>query len=74
MLKDEQHAITFDDFDNILTMAKTSYNNYSVPMYLTNKRVDNHYVGNIILVEAVIAYLNRAGLLNKPVKMDITKK
>lgn len=69
-----EHILTNSDFQSIISSAKQNFINLNLPMTISNKVVGPNETLNVAVILAVISYLNRAGILRKLVKFDITTK
>jgi hypothetical protein len=67
------HQITYRDYFNIISDAKTVFTNMKLPMKLTKKTLDANELVPASIVDAFLLYLNRHGLLKKDVKLDRTE-
>lgn len=66
------HLLTMSDFHFIVSTAKQNFVNLTLPMTISKRELYPSDAPNVAVVEAVISYLNRAGILRKLVKLDIT--
>jgi len=73
-LEKTEHLLTMNDFQSIIGTAKQNFVNLILPMTISNKAVNATETPNVAVIQAVISYLNNAGTLRKPVKLDITTK
>lgn len=69
-----EHLLTMGDFHFIVGTAKQNFVNMTLPMTISNRELYPSDAPNVAVVEAVISYLNKAGILRKLVKIDVTTK
>jgi hypothetical protein len=69
-----EHILTMSDLQSIIGTAKQNFVNLTLPMTISNKAVSPNDTTNVAVVQSVISYLNKAGILRKLVKFDITTK
>ena len=62
--------IDYKDIDVIISNAKTLYSRTSLPMFISGKKIPQDEVGNILLMESFLSFLNNKGLLNSEVKFN----
>lgn len=67
------HMLTSGDFHEIVSYAKAQYVNTTLPMKISKKEIYPSEVGHVLMIEAVIAHLNRFKLLKKLVRFDYNK-
>lgn len=65
-----EHAINYYDLQNIISVAKNGWTRETLPMFVSGKQIESSEVGNAMVVEATLGYLNRHTLLKKLVKFD----
>jgi hypothetical protein len=65
-----EHSISHSDFQFILSVAKNLWTKERIPMYISNKKVDNSDIGNAMVIDSVLNYLNMNHLLRKTVRFD----
>lgn len=68
------HLLTMGDFREIISYAKGQFIQISLPATISNKEVYPTEVPHIMMIEAVIAHLNRYKILKRLVKIDFTTK
>lgn len=73
-LEKTEHILTMSDFQNIVGTAKQNFVNLILPMTISNRALNASETPNVAVVQAMISYLNNAGILRKMVKIDITTK
>ena len=73
-LEKTEHLLTMSDFHFIVSTAKQNFVNLTLPMTISNRELYPSDAPNVAIVEAVISYLNKAGILRKLVKIDVTTK
>ncbi len=64
------HIINDNDIFDIISRAKSAYANTRLPMTISGKIVRGDDIGNILLIESFICYLNKMNLLSKFIKVD----
>ena len=62
--------IDYKDIDVIISNAKTSYIRTNLPMFISGKKIPQDEVGNILLMESFLSFLNSKGLLSSEVKFN----
>lgn len=68
-----EHLLTMEDFQNIIRYAKSQFVNMTLPAQISKREVYPSEVPQVLMIEAVIGYLNKSKLLRKLVKIDYTK-
>lgn len=68
------HAINRIDLMQIVSNAGSHIAKMTMPVHVSNKQMDSYEVRHIAMIEAIIGYLNRNGLLNREVKFDYTSQ
>lgn len=66
------HMITRHDLLGIISGAMSSYSKLSLPVSVSNKKIDNSELTSLAMVESITGYLNKNHLLKKLVKLDYT--
>jgi hypothetical protein len=69
-----EHLLTMSDFHHIVSTAKQNFVHLTLPMTISNRELYPSDAPNVALTESVISYLNKAGILRKLVKIDVTTK
>lgn len=69
-----EHLLTMNDFQSIISYAKGQFNQIALPATISKRDVYPSEVPHIMMIEAVIAYLNKSKILKKLVKIDYTTK
>jgi hypothetical protein len=64
--------ITKSDLNNIISNAMSGIVRLSLPLYISDKRVDPEDLVSIAVLEAVLIHLNTKKLLVNPVALDYT--
>lgn len=68
-----EHILTMGDFQGIMSYAKTQFINTVLPMRITKREVYPSEVPNVLMIEAVVSYLNKSKILRRLVKIDYTR-
>ena len=68
------HLLTMGDFQQIISYAKSQFVQIPLPAEVSKRDVYPSEVPHLMMIEAVISYLNRSKLLKKLVKIDYTTK
>lgn len=68
-----EHQLTRGDFHEIVSQAKSQFAGTTLPMRISKGEIYPSEVGNVLLIESVIGYLNRHNVLKRLVKIDYTK-
>lgn len=68
-----EHLLTMNDFQSIMNFAKSSYAQTPLPMKISQREVYSSEVGNVLIIEAVITYLNKFKLLKRLINVDYSK-
>lgn len=66
------HLATRHDIFQVISMAKSVYASFSLPMYISQKKMDNSELTPVAIIESFTNYLNKHNLLKKLVKIDYT--
>lgn len=69
-----EHILTMSDFQGIISNAKSQYANLTLPAKISNREVYPSEAPHILMIEAVIGYLNKSQILRKLVRIDFTTK
>ncbi|NJO48298.1 MAG: hypothetical protein HC840_01120 [Leptolyngbyaceae cyanobacterium RM2_2_4] len=69
-----EHLLTMNDFQQIISYAKSQFVNLTLPATISKRDVYPSEVPHIMMIEAVISYLNRSKVLKKLVRIDYTTK
>ncbi len=69
-----EHILTMSDFQNIISYAKSQFTEITLPTEISKRPVYPSEVPHIMMIEAVISYLNRNSILKKLVRIDFTTK
>lgn len=69
-----EHLLTMGDFQQIISYAKSQFLNITLPASISKREVYPSEVPHIMMIEAVIGYLNKSSLLRKLVKIDYTTR
>lgn len=64
------HMMNYDDFSQMLSHAKSSFAQTTLPMYVTRKQVEGVEINYVLMLEAFTSYLSRNKLLKRLVKID----
>jgi len=64
------HMITYHEFTGMLSVAKTVFATTKMPLNISNKEVSGVEFNYILMMDALIGYLNKNRLLKKLVKFD----
>ncbi len=68
------HILTMNDFQDIVSYAKSQYQHLVLPAKISNRDLYPSEVGNLLMVEAVIAHLNKFQVLKRLVNIDYTTR
>lgn len=66
----KDHLVTCSDIRMIVSNAKSGWVNMHLPLKVSNRTLDFSEPAHVAMIEAVVSYLNRNGLLNNAVKID----
>jgi hypothetical protein len=66
----ETYLFTNDDLLKVLDNAKQNMSNFSLPLYISNKDVQQGSMVSLAIIESVLMLLNSKNLLTKQVKID----
>lgn len=69
-----EHLLTMGDFQQIVSYAKSQFVNIKLPAQISKREVYPSEVPHVLMIEAVISYLNRSQILKKLVKIDYTTR
>lgn len=72
-LEKTNHLLTIADFHEIVGYAKSRFPNTVFPLKISKREMYPQEATNVLLIDAVLTYLNKAGVLKKLVKIDYTK-
>lgn len=64
------HTVDYQDLQNSVNNAKSSYARTTLPMYISKREVHPQEVNHVLVLEAFIGYLNKNKLLKRLVKFD----
>lgn len=67
------HLLTSNDFNAIISYAKSQFIHTNLPLRITKKEVYPSEVPQVLMIESVIRYLNGLSILRKIVKFDYTR-
>jgi hypothetical protein len=62
------------DLQSIMSLAKSSYPTYTMPVFISKKEVHHSEVNYVLIIEAFVTYLNRNNLLKRLVRFDHTRR
>lgn len=65
-----EHVITNNDFFNLVNDSKVEYTKLTLPMKISKRQVDSSDTPHVAMVNAVLSYLNKNGLLRRLVRFD----
>lgn len=69
------HLLTMSDFQHIISTAKNNFvTDLTLPATISNREVYPSEAPHIAMINAVISHLNKADVLKRMVKIDITTK
>lgn len=68
-----EHQLTMGDFHEIVSYAKSHYSKAILPMRISKREVYASDVPHVLMIEAVVSYLNKFKLLKRLVRVDHTK-
>jgi hypothetical protein len=66
----ETYLFTDDDLLKVVSNAKDNMSKLSLPLYISNKEVNQGSVVSVAIIESVLMLLNSKNLLTKQVKID----
>lgn len=73
-MENTEHLLTMGDFQQIISYAKGQYPNLTLPAQVSKREVYASEAPHLLMIEAVISYLNKSKLLKKLVKIDYTTR
>ncbi len=68
-----EHMINYRDLTEMISNAKASWPTKPLPMRITGQTVDSTEVPHVLIIEALVGYLNRNKLLRRLVKFQYTR-
>ena len=68
------HLLTMGDLQFIIGTAKQNFVNLTLPATISKRELYPSDAPHVAMLEAMISYLNKAGILRKLVKIDFTTK
>lgn len=68
------HVVMKHDFDQMISNAKGEWASAKMPIRISKRDVGSMDVNYVLVMEALIGYLNRNKLLKKLVKFDYTER
>jgi hypothetical protein len=69
-----EHVISKHDFDSMLSYAKTIWPTTVLPMEISKKDVTSQEANYVLMMEALLGYLNNKKILKRLVKFDYTRR
>lgn len=70
--REKTHVINRIDLLQMVSNGGAIIAKMKMPVCISNKQIDQTDVRHVAMIEAIIGYLNRNGLLNRPVDFDYT--
>jgi hypothetical protein len=67
------HMVSYSDFSDMVSRAKASFATKPLPLRISNRQVDPSEVSHVLVIEALVGYLNKNRLLKRLVKFDYTR-
>lgn len=67
-----KHLVTRADLFKIVSNAKQNMANISLPLYVSEKQVEQECIPTVAIMESVLMYLNSKNLLTNQVNLDYT--
>ena len=67
-----KHLISRSDLHKIVSDAKRNMANISLPLYVSEKQVEQECIPTVAIMESVLMYLNSKNLLTSQVNLDYT--
>lgn len=68
------HMLTMGDFKEIVSYAKSQFINLTLPAQISKREVYQSDIAHLLIVDAVLTYLNKSKVLKKLVRIDYTKR
>lgn len=72
-MEQTEHLMDIGDMRHMVTYAKSQFINTNLPLRISKKEVFPSEVPHVLLIEAVIVYLNRFKLLKRRTSFDYNK-
>lgn len=69
-----EHLLTMGDFHEIISYAKSQFANQTLPAQVSKREIYPSEAPHLLMIEAVIGYLNKHKILKKLVKIDYTRR
>lgn len=73
-LAQKDTLIKYDDFENMVSIAKQNYVRLGTEVFLSNKKVEENYFVYLCFLEAFTSWLNEKNLLKRLARFDFTDK
>lgn len=73
-MEQTEHLLNMGDFQQIVSYAKSQFVNIKLPAQISKREVYPSEVAHILIIEAVLSYLNKSKVLKKLVKIDYTTR
>jgi hypothetical protein len=64
------HMISHRDLSDMIGYAKSSFAQLTMPVCVSKKEVHNSEINHVLIIEALVGYLNKHKLLKRLVKFD----
>jgi hypothetical protein len=69
-----EHLLTAGDFHEIVSYAKSQYATMTLPAQVSRREIYPSEAPHLLMIEAVISYLNKNKILKKLVKIDYSRR
>ena len=73
-MEQTEHLLNMGDFQYIVSYAKSQFVNLKLPAQISKREVYPSDVPHVLIIEAVLGYLNKSKVLKKLVKIDYTTR
>lgn len=73
-MEQTSYLLTMSDLQFIISTAKQNFVQMILPATVSNKDLSANDAPHVAMVEAILSNLNKAGLLRRLVKVDITTR
>ena len=72
-MEEAEHQLTINDFHEIIGFAKNHYLQTVLPMKISRREIYPSEVPQVMMIEAIIMYLNKFKLLRRLVRIDYNR-
>jgi hypothetical protein len=69
-----EHLLTAGDFHEIVGFAKSHYATMTLPAQVSRREIYPSEAPHLLMIEAVISYLNKHSILKRLVKIDYSRR